>query len=253
MQILDGDITEECSIQSGFVEAEERFGPATILIVNSTDEETTRQQPIWDLPLEDWEKSYKLNVRGSFLAIKHFLRRVRENQQILGSKLASPSIVVMETETHAGLAAGKAGLHYGLLQTVRNEILQLTPEGRINAVAPGKNINASDPAAGPRAVAPMMAFLASKRASGHISGQCIEVEGKQPSGNTQVSKLDANQTQIQPIPRGLGKPKRNKIRVAVSIDLDAVSGWLGTSKTTHSSPKSCISKLITPGVRRTLR
>lgn len=238
MQILDGDITEECSIQSGFVKAEERFGPATILIVNSTDEETTRQQPIWDLPLEDWEKSYKLNVRGSFLAIKHFLRRVREYQQTLGSKLASPSIVVMETETHASLAAGKAGLHYGLLQTVRNEILQLNPEGRINAVAPGKNINTSDPTAGPRAVAPMMAFLASKRASGHISGQCIEVEGKQPSGNAQVSKLDANRTQIQSIPRGLGKPKRNKIRVAVSIDLDAVSGWLGTSKTTHSSPES---------------
>lgn len=238
MQILDGDIAEECSIQSGFVTAEERFGPATILILNSTNEETTRQLPIWDLPLEDWEKSYKLNVRGSFLAIKHFLRRVRENQQILGSKLASPSIVVMETETHAGLAAGKAGLHYGLLQTVRNEILQLNPEGRINAVAPGKNINTSDPTASPRAVAPTIAFLASKRASGHISGQCIEVEGKQPSGNTQVSKLDANRTQIQSIPRGLGKPKRNKIRVAVSIDLDAVSGWLGTSKTTHSSPKS---------------
>lgn len=234
---MDGDITEECSIQSGYVKAEERFGPATILIVNSTDEERTLQQPIWDLPLEDWEKSYKLNVRGSFLAIKHFLRRVREYQQILGSKLASPSIVVMETETHAGLAAGKAGLAYGLLQTVRNEILRLNPEGRINAVAPGKNINTSDPAAGPRAVAPMVAFLASKRASGHISGQCIEVEGKQPSGNTQVSKLDANRTPIQSIPRGLGKPKRNKIRVAVSIDLDAVSGWLGTSKITSSSLK----------------
>ncbi|KAJ5991857.1 hypothetical protein N7451_007581 [Penicillium sp. IBT 35674x] len=229
LQILDGDITEECSIQSGFVKAEGRFGPATILIVNSTDEETTCQQPIWDLPLEDWEKSYKLNVRGSFLAIKHFLRRVREYQQILGSKLASPSIVVMETETHAGLAAGKAGLHYGLLQTVRNEILQLNPEGRINAVAPSKNINASDQTAGPRAVASTMAFLASKLASGHISGQLIQVEGKQPSGNTQFPKPDANRTQIQSIPRGLVKPKRNKIRVAVSIDLDAVSGWLGTN------------------------
>lgn len=30
------------------------------------------------------------------------------------------------------------------------------------------------------------------------------------------------------IPRSLPAPKRNKIRVAVSVDLDAVSGWLGT-------------------------
>lgn len=232
MQILNGDITEEFSVKSSFVEAEERFGPATILIVNSTDEKTTCQQPIWDLPLEDWEKSYKLNVRGSFLAIKYFLRRVREYQQISGSKLVSPSIVVMETETHEGLAAGKAGLHYGLLQTVRNDMLQLNPEGRINAVAPSKNTSANVQAAGPRAVAPLMAYLASKRASGHISGQCIQVEGKEPSGNTEVPQLGANRSQIQTIPRGLGKPKRNKIRVTVSIDLDAVSGWLGTSKPT---------------------
>ncbi|KAJ6111117.1 hypothetical protein N7486_003352 [Penicillium sp. IBT 16267x] len=235
LQILNGDIADEYSIQSGFVKAEERFGTATILIVNSTDEETTHQQPIWDLPLEDWERSYTLNVRGSFLAIKHFLRQAHEYQQISGSKLASPSIVVTETETHAGLAAGKAGLHYGLLQTVRNEILQLHPEGRINAIAPGRSIDANSKSAAPHDVAPMIAFLASKRASGHISGQCIQVEGNQLSKNTQVSKLGASRGQTQSIPRGLGKPKRNKIRVAVSIDLDAVSGWLGTNAHSDNS------------------
>ncbi|KAJ5673534.1 hypothetical protein N7507_002661 [Penicillium longicatenatum] len=228
LQILNGDITDEYSVQSGFVKAEESFGTATILVVNSTNEETRQQGPIWDTSLKDWEKSYKLNVRGSFLAIKHFLRRMHENQQISGNHLASPSIVVTETETHAGLAAGKAGLHYGLLQTVRNDILQLNPEGRINAIVVGKDTDTNHQTAAPLVVAQTMAFLASKDASGHISGQCIQIEGKQPSGNTQA-KLDANRSQIQSIPRGLGKPKRNKIRVAVSIDFDAVSGWLGTN------------------------
>jgi hypothetical protein len=78
-----------------------------------------------------------------------------------------------------------------------------------------------------------MAFLASHRAAGHITGQCLSVDGgtegrllwkeSNPS-NPETTSL----AQIQTIPRSLPPPKRNKIRVAVSIDLDAVSGWLGT-------------------------
>jgi peptidoglycan/xylan/chitin deacetylase (PgdA/CDA1 family) len=82
-----------------------------------------------------------------------------------------------------------------------------------------------------------MAFLASHRAAGHISGQCLSVDGGmegrllwkeseviQPSN----PNPDRETNPTQSIPRSLAAPKRNKIRVAVSIDLDAVSGWLGT-------------------------
>ena len=171
-----------------------------------------------------------MNVCGSFLAIKHFLRNVRDYQQSSGSELASPSIVVTENETNAGLAAGKAGLHFGLLNTVRDEILQLNSDGRINAVACGATGNGDGKSITPVDVARTMAFLASKRAAGHISGQCIQVEGKGSSEKSQVPKAIASQEPTQSIPRALAKPKRNKIRVAVSIDLDAVSGWLGTSR-----------------------
>ena len=35
----------------------------------------------------------------------------------------------------------------------------------------------------------------------------------------------------QPIPKTIAStPKRNKIRIAISVDLDAVSGWLGTGE-----------------------
>lgn len=84
-----------------------------------------------------------------------------------------------------------------------------------------------------------MAFLASHRAAGHISGECLSVDGgmegrliwkenevvktSEPSGQTSSGSL-------QSIPRSMPKPPKNKIRVAISIDLDAVSGWLGTGK-----------------------
>lgn len=230
---MNGDVGEEDAIQSGFKQAQERFGPANILVVNSSLQDKTNGYPIWDLPLDEWEKNYRVNVRGSFLAIKHFLRCVREYQRTSGTELTSPAIVVTETETGTGLAAGKAGLHYGLLNTVRDEIKQLNSEGRINAVTRGLINETGENGITPADVARTMAFLASKRAAGHISGQCIRVEGK---GNPISSKIEDSKSSatepVQTIPQTLSKPKRNKIRVAVSIDLDAVSGWLGTSKST---------------------
>lgn len=234
---MNGDVSDEESIQSGFKQAQERFGPMNILIVNSSLEDKTNEYPIWDLPLDEWERNYRVNVRGSFLAIKHFLRGVREYQQISGAELASPAIVVTETETGTGLAAGKAGLHYGLLNTVRDEIKQLNSEARINAVTRGLINKTGEIATTPADVARTMAFLASKRASGHISGQSIRVEDNEYSISTKISesKSLAAKEPVQSIPQALSKPKRNKIRVAVSIDLDAVSGWLGTSKSNPSS------------------
>lgn len=101
-----------------------------------------------------------------------------------------------------------------------------------------------------------MAFLASHRAAGHISGECLSVDGGMEGRlvwkeNEVVKTSSSNQLAVAPkpqeqsvsqsIPRALTKPKRNKIRVSVSIDLDAVSGWLGTGTTFHSplfSPSS---------------
>ncbi|KAJ5725157.1 uncharacterized protein N7483_006514 [Penicillium malachiteum] len=222
LHIVGGDGADEASIEAGFSKAKERFGAVNILIVNPTQENPSKSKPIWDLSLDDWNKSHQLSVRSSFLAIKHFLRGVCEYSQSSGCQLASPSIVVTETES-------TAGLHYALLNTVRKEILQLNSDGRINAVACG--LDDSDHAKGitPADVARTMAFLASKRAAGHISGQCIQVEGKESHDNSQASKAVSAQDSAPSIPRALAKPKRNKIRVAVSIDLDAVSGWLGTN------------------------
>lgn len=88
----------------------------------------------------------------------------------------------------------------------------------------------------PEDVARTMAFLASHRAAGHISGQCLSVdsdmEGRLVWKETDEPKkttADIKELSIaSSIPPALTKPKRNKIRIAVSIDLDAVSGWLGT-------------------------
>ncbi|KAJ5149390.1 xylanase/chitin deacetylase [Penicillium atrosanguineum] len=77
-----------------------------------------------------------------------------------------------------------------------------------------------------------MLFLASSHTSGNILGQYIQPDSDSKS---LVATKESETTQImgsaESIPRMLANPKRNKIRVIVSIDLDAMSGWLGTKLT----------------------
>lgn len=158
-------------------------------------------------------------------------------------------------------ASGKAGLQYGLVRTVKNEIVRLNSKARINAVAPGWVNTAligdrlDDPKemwaecqatvalkkiAQPEDVARAMAFLASHRAAGHISGECISVDGGMEgrviwredqilgAGAKAADKVEAATRQTT-IPVSLSPPKRKRrLRICLSVDFDAISGYLGT-------------------------
>jgi NAD(P)-dependent dehydrogenase (short-subunit alcohol dehydrogenase family) len=96
------------------------------------------------MPSELWDRTYAVNVRGTFLTIKHFLKSIERSQSDTGKDVDNVSIVVTGSECgvfgqagHVEYASGKAGLQYGLVKTVKNEIVRLNKAARINAVAPG--------------------------------------------------------------------------------------------------------------------
>lgn len=201
-----GDISDENSISKAIQSAVEHFGPIHILAANAGITNEASHPSIWELPLETWESVYRVNVRGCFLTIKHFLQAaIRAQEQNGGKELENLSIVVTGSECgkfgqagHAEYASGKAGLQYGLVPTVKNEIVRINSKARINAVAPGWVNTAligdrlDDPRelyfesqgtvalrkiAKPEDVARAVCFLASHRASGHMSGQVLSVDG----------------------------------------------------------------------------
>ncbi|KAF5856381.1 hypothetical protein ETB97_007456 [Aspergillus alliaceus] len=233
LHVLKGDISDEESIRSSVAQANKRFGPINILIANAGITDESKDYPIWDLPVETWDKTYRVNVRGTFLTIKHFLRAARVSQQTLGRELDNLAIVLTGSETgkfgqegHAEYASGKAGLQYGLVQSVKNEIVRLNSKARINAVAPGW---VDTPMIEGRLDNPREMWAeAQATVDGGMEGRLIWKEDEVAKAEDSVTHSRSDI--VQSIPRTMSKPKQKKIRIAVSIDLDAVSGWLGTGQ-----------------------
>ena len=73
---LIGDITEEEPASQLIESAIAHFGQIDILVNNVGG---SRNSKIWEMPLEDWDYTIKLNLRGTFLcskaAVPHMVHR----------------------------------------------------------------------------------------------------------------------------------------------------------------------------------
>jgi NAD(P)-dependent dehydrogenase (short-subunit alcohol dehydrogenase family) len=266
--VVTGDISNEASIQSCIADAKCHHGPINILIANAGITDESNSYSIWKIPVELWEKTYNTNIRGTFLTIKHLQSAEDSQNENGGKQLENLAIVVTGSETgkfgqagHTEYASGKAGLQYGLVRGVKNEIVRLNNRARINAIAPGwvdtpliegrlddpkelwTEAQATVPLrkiAQPEDVARAMAFLASHRAAGHITGECLSVDGgmegrvvwKAEEVLSHTTSILQKASQIilpdASIPRPPSVSKKRTIQALISVDFDAVSGWLGT-------------------------
>jgi 3-oxoacyl-[acyl-carrier protein] reductase len=152
--------------------------------------------PVWELDLGRWEATLRVDLTAAFLVARAFLRRVavqgHGNLVFVGSTAA-----LFGEADHADYAAAKAAVVYGLVRSLKNEIVRVAPAGRVNAVCPGwtrtpmTRAALADPTLVPRAtrtmalrklataedVAAQVVLLASDRAAGHVTGEVVAVAG----------------------------------------------------------------------------
>jgi len=152
--------------------------------------------PVWSLSLPRWEETVRANLTATFLTARGFLREVERTGR--GSLVLVGSTAGMFGEAgHADYAAAKSAVVRGLLLSLKNEVVRIAPEGRVNAVCPGWTVSPmtrstlEDPAvleratrtmalrkaATPEDVARQIVVLASDELSGHVTGEVVLVAG----------------------------------------------------------------------------
>jgi 3-oxoacyl-[acyl-carrier protein] reductase len=192
---LQADLRSETEVDALFAEARDRLGGLDVCasVAGVWPEEDV---PVWELPLARWEETLRANLTATYLTARGFLREVERNGG--GSLVLVGSTAGIFGEAgHADYAAAKSAIVGGLLLSLKNEIVRVAPEGRVNAVCPGWTVSPmtrstlEDPsvleratrtmalrkAAAPEDVARQIVVLASDELSGHVTGQVVLVAG----------------------------------------------------------------------------
>jgi 3-oxoacyl-[acyl-carrier protein] reductase len=157
----------------------------------------TEPLPLGQMTLERWNDTLAVNLTSVFLCMREFLRGIARH------KLDDPAAVLVGSTAglfgeagHADYAAAKAGLVHGLAKSLKNEICQVAPRGRVNVVCPGWTATPMRPGMGDPEVARRIlqtiplrkiarahdvamacVYLASSHLSGHVTGQILTVSG----------------------------------------------------------------------------
>jgi 3-oxoacyl-[acyl-carrier protein] reductase len=191
IQLVQADLTDEQEVERLFDEAGELDACAAVAGVWPSED-----VPVWELPLERWERTLRENLTITFLTARGFLRGVAQRGQ--GSLVLVGSTAGIFGEAgHADYAAAKSAVVQGLLLSLKNEVVRVAPFARVNAVCPGWTASPmtrrelDDPTlveritrtmalrkvASPEDVARQVVVLASDELSGHVTGHVVVVAG----------------------------------------------------------------------------
>jgi NAD(P)-dependent dehydrogenase (short-subunit alcohol dehydrogenase family) len=197
---VSGDVSVQADVERMMEEAEKTLGPADIL-VNAAG--IFPNCPLLEMTVEEWDRVFAVNVRGTMLACQALARRWVANG-IKGS--------IVNITSGAATSARKGGSHYCSSKAAANMLthvlaIELGPHGiRVNAVAPGlildEVVKESQPGihpyvemmlqatplkrtGNPDDIAETVAFLASERAA-WTTGAILEVTGGSHCGRPHV-------------------------------------------------------------------
>ncbi|EED81896.1 predicted protein, partial [Postia placenta Mad-698-R] len=176
------------------------FGAVQVLVVNH-GYFPPNDVPVSRMTLAQWNSTLNSNLTSSFLVVREYLRHLEDATAAEKDKAA---IVMIGSAAgkygpfgHADYSATKSGMMYGLVMTLKKEIVKIAPKGRVNCIAPGwvktpmaahalKNPEILYPSlattplkkvATPEDVATQIVFVSSTAVSGHVTGEVIMVDG----------------------------------------------------------------------------
>lgn len=190
------DLTDEVAVDAMWQQVLDG-GPIDAVVANAGIW-PSEPAPLHRMSLARWRTTLDTDLTSVFLTCRGFLRQLASERRDAASIVLVGSTAGLFGEAgHADYAAAKAALAHGLTTSLKNEIVRLSPFGRVNCVAPGwvatpmSAAALADPELVARAtrtvalrkvataedVAATIAWLLSPRLAGHVSGAVVPVHG----------------------------------------------------------------------------
>lgn len=194
---LGMDVTSEASVRAGFDRVEAELGPVAILATFAgLLIGTGPRARIADMPVQDWDRTFQVNARGTFLCLREMLRRRRAAPLpqarivtvgslaghvggVRGNAAYSASKGAVHTLTRSAATEGAAfGLTAnciapGMIETgMLRQVLPAEDEARGAAAVPLGRIGR------PEEIAALVAYLASPAAE-FMTGATLDINGGQ--------------------------------------------------------------------------
>jgi len=126
------DVSDEAGVRAMLKQVDATFGKLDVLINNAGTTTEVRPKDMEGLSLEEWDRVFAVNVRGMFQVTRAALPLLKKG--------TNPCIV--NTASIVGLRPGPQPLPYAaskaaVVNLTKTLALNLGPEIRVNAVAPG--------------------------------------------------------------------------------------------------------------------
>lgn len=142
------DISDPVQLQKAFEEANQQFGLVQVCVALASKDLSyvKHHASILDMPIDQWKSTFEVNVHGTFLTTQLWMRQLKQfvNNSNNSNSLKNLSLVIIGSESgHFGelgnpdYAAGKSAVMYGLVQSLRKDLVLIHPSARVNVVAPG--------------------------------------------------------------------------------------------------------------------
>jgi 3-oxoacyl-[acyl-carrier protein] reductase len=194
---VGADLRDEQQVEAMFAGAIAAAGRIDALVVNAGIWPPDAI-PIHDMTLAQWRDTIESDLASAFLTCRAFFRHLAADRRTHASVVLIASTAALFGEAgHCDYAAAKAGMAYGLTLSLKNEIVQLAPRGRVNCICPGWTVTpmtseqthdqaevqrvtstmALRKIAGADDMSSAVVFLTSDRLAGHITGAILPVAG----------------------------------------------------------------------------
>ncbi len=198
--VLNADVADPAQIDAACDQALVRFGRIDVCIANAGIWSATLER-LDEMPVERVQRTLAVNLYGAIWTARSFLRALARSGPHPAGHGASLIFIGSTAgrfgeRGNADYAVSKAGL-YGLVRSLKSEIVACDPYARVNMVEPGWTMTPmtqatlASPGAVLRAVRTMPVrqlaraadiaraalFLASPTAARHVSGEILTIAG----------------------------------------------------------------------------